>query len=131
MDETIRQTKTGRLVIRSAHRRRSIRAAIFTAMLHSIGATCLLAGALQLYCLSLGADDLYLGFLNFTIWGGAPFLLLGITLMRRFGKRRILVFWAGYMPAVCMAFAAVLPVMGQFGWISIRPGSCTGCWARR
>jgi MFS family permease len=118
MDQTIRQTKTGRLVIRSAHRRRSIRAAIFSAMLHSIAATCLLAGALQLYCLSLGADDLYLGLLNFTIWGGAPFLLLGITLMRRFGKRRILVFWAGYMPAACMAFVAVLPLMGRFGWIS-------------
>jgi len=118
MDETIRQTKTGRFVIRSAHRRRSIRAAIFTAMLHTIGATCLLGGALQLYCLSLGADDLYLGLLNFSIWAGAPFLLLGITLMRRFGKRRILVFWAGIMPAICMAFAAILPLMGRFGWIS-------------
>lgn len=118
MDDLIRQTKTGRLVIRSAHRRRSIRAAIFTAMLHTIGGSCLLAGALQLYCLSLGADDLYLGALNFAIWGGAPFLLLGITLMRRFGKRRILVFWAGIMPAVCMAFAAALPLMGRFGWIS-------------
>ena len=118
MDKTIRQTKTGRLVIRSAHRRRSIRAAIFTAMMHTIGVTCLLAGTLQLYCLSLGADDLYLGLLNFAIWGGAPFLLLGITLMHRFGKRRILVFWTGVMPAVCMAFAAALPVMGRFGWIS-------------
>ena len=118
MDDIIRQTKTGRFVIRSAHRRRSIRAAIFTAMLHTIGATCLLAGALQLYCLSLGADDLYLGLLNFSIWAGAPFLLLGITLMRRFGKRRILVFWAGIMPAICMAFAAILPLMGRFGWIS-------------
>ncbi len=118
MDDIIRQTKTGRFVIRSAHRRRSIRAAIFTAILHTIGATCLLAGALQLYCLSLGADDLYLGLLNFSIWGGAPFLLLGITLMRRFGKRRILVFWAGVMPAVCMAFTAILPLMGQFEWIS-------------
>ena len=118
MDKTIRQTKTGRLVIRSAHRRRSIRAAILTAMLHTIGATCLLGSTLQLYCLSLGADDLYLGMLNFAIWGGAPFLLLGITLMRRFGKRRILVFWAGIMPAVCMAFAAILPLMWKFGWIS-------------
>ncbi|MEN8127278.1 MAG: MFS transporter [Planctomycetota bacterium] len=117
-DDIIRQTRTGRLVIRSTHRRRSIRAAIFTAMLHTIGATCLLASALQLYCLSLGADDLYLGLLNFAIWAGAPFLLLGITLMRRFGKRRILVFWAGIMPAACMAFAVLLPVMGRFGWIS-------------
>ena len=118
MDHAIRQTKTGRLVIRSAHRRRSIRAAIFTAMLHTIGASCLLAGALQLYCLSLGADDLYLGLLNFSIWAGSPFLLLGMVLMRRFGKRRILVFWAGIMPAVCMALLATLPIMGRFGWIS-------------
>ena len=118
MDETIRQTKTGRFVIRSAHRRRSIRAAIFTAMLHTIGCTCLLGSALQLYCLSLGADDLYLGLLNFAIWAGAPFLLLGMTLMRRFGKRRILTLWAGVMPAICMAFVAFLPLMGRIGWIS-------------
>jgi len=118
MDDIIRQTKTGRLVIRSAHRRRSIRAAIFSAILQTIGATCLLGGALQLYCLSLGADDLYLGLLNFAIWAGAPFLLVGISLMRRFGKRRILVFWAGVMPAICMAFAAFLPLMGRLGWIS-------------
>ncbi|MHC5088443.1 MAG: hypothetical protein ACYSOT_02405, partial [Planctomycetota bacterium] len=117
MDHITRQTKTGRFVIRSAHRRRSIRAAIFTAMLHTIGASCLLAGALQLYCLSLGADDLYLGLLNFSIWAGSPFLLLGMVLMRRFGKRRILVFWAGIMPAVCMALLATLPIMGRFGWI--------------
>ena len=105
-------------MIRSHHRRQSIRAAIFTAMLHTIGASCLLAGALQLYCLSLGAENLYLGALNCAIWAGSPFLLLGMVLMRRFGKRRILVFWAGIMPAVCMAFAALLPVMGRFGWIS-------------
>ncbi len=114
----IRQTKTGRLVIRSAHRRRSIRAAVGVAMLHTIGATCLLGSTLQLYCLNLGAGDLYLGLLNFAIWAGAPFSLLGITLMRRFGKRRILVFWAGILPAICMAFAALLPLMGRFGWIS-------------
>jgi len=105
-------------VIRSAHRRRSIRAATLTAMLHTIGCTCLLGSALQLYCLSLGADDLYLGLLSFAIMAGAPFSLLGITLMRRFGKRRILVFWSGILPAVCMAFAAVLPLLGRFGWIS-------------
>jgi MFS family permease len=118
MDETIRQTKTGRFVIRRAHRRRSIRAAIFSTMLHTIAATCLLGSTLQLYCLSLKAEDLYLGLLSFSIWCGAPFLLLGITLMRRFGKRRILVFWTGIMPAVCMAFVATLPLMWKFGWIS-------------
>ena len=105
-------------MIRSAHRRRSIRAATLTAMLHTIGCTCLLGSALQLYCLSLGADDLYLGLLSFAIMAGAPFSLLGITLMRRFGKRRILVFWSGILPAVCMAFAAILPLLGRFGWIS-------------
>jgi hypothetical protein len=36
MNDIIRQTKTGRLVIRSKHRRRSIRAAILTAMVHTI-----------------------------------------------------------------------------------------------
>ena len=119
-DDIIRQTKTGRFVIRSAHRRRSIRAAIGVAMLHTIGATCLLAGTLQLYCLSLGADDLYLGLLSFAIWAGGPFLLLGISLMQRFGKRRILVFWAGVMPAISMAIVVFLPLMGQFEWLSGR-----------
>ncbi|RKY03558.1 MAG: hypothetical protein DRP56_11050, partial [Planctomycetota bacterium] len=61
---------------------------------------------------------LYLGLLNFSILAGGPFLLLGISLMRRFGKRRILVFWSGILPATCMAFAAILPLMGRFGWIS-------------
>ncbi len=117
-DDIIRQTKTGRRVIRSVHRRRSIRAAILSAMLHTIGSTCLLAGALQLYCLSQGADDLYLGLVNCAIWAGAPFLLLGITLMRRFGKRRILVFWAGVMPAICMALVPLIPLAGKYEWIS-------------
>jgi MFS family permease len=117
-DDIIRQTKTGRRVIRSVHRRRSIRAAIMTAILHTIGATCLLAGALQLYCLSQGADDLFLGLLNCAIWAGAPFLLLGMTLMRRFGKRRILVFWAGVMPAICMAFTPLVPLAAHMGWFS-------------
>ncbi|MBW1873472.1 MAG: hypothetical protein JRJ19_15500 [Deltaproteobacteria bacterium] len=117
-DDIIRQTKTGRRVIRSVHRRRSIRAAIMTAILHTIGATCLLAGALQLYCLSQGADDLFLGLLNCSIWAGAPFLLLGMTLMRRFGKRRILVFWAGVMPAICLAFTPLVPLAAHMGWFS-------------
>jgi len=78
MDKVIRQTKTGRLVIRSAHRRRSIRAAITTSMLHTIGVTCLMAGALHLYCISQGADDLYLGLLGASVWAGAPFLLVGM-----------------------------------------------------
>lgn len=120
MDDIIRQTKTGRLVIRSHHRRRSIRAAIMTSILHTMGCTCLLAGALQLYCLSLGADDFFLGLLTCSIWAGAPFLLLGISLMRRFGKRRILVFWGGILPAILMAGAVVLPVFGHMGWLSSR-----------
>ena len=117
-DNIIRQTKTGRLVIRSQHRRQSIRAAIFTAMLHTIGCNCLLAGTLQLYCISQDAGDLYLGFLNFFIWAGCPFLLLGMVLMRRFGKRRILVFWMGIMPAFWMTFVLILPLFGHTGWIS-------------
>ena len=120
MDKTIRQTKTGRLVIRSAHRRRSIRAAIFTAILHTLGATCLLAGTLQLYAISQGADDLFLGLLACSVWVGAPFLLVGISFMRRFGKRRILILWTGILPAISLAIVVVLPLAGQMGWLSSR-----------
>jgi MFS family permease len=118
MDDVIRQTKTGRRVIVAVHRRDSVRAAIMIAILHTIGATCLLASALQLYSISQGANDLYLGLLNCAIWAGAPLLMLGMTLMHRFGKRRILVFWAGVMPAVCMLLIPLVPLAGHFQWLS-------------
>ncbi len=104
-------------MIRSKHRRHSIRAAIYTAILHTIGSTCLLAGTLQLFCLSLDADDLFLGLLNFAIWAGAPFLLAGMSLMRRFGKRRILVLWAGVIPAVFMASTPIVPLAAHLQWL--------------
>lgn len=118
MNDTIIQTKTGRFVLRSAQRRRSIRAAIASAVFHTIGATCLMTTAMQLYCLNLGASDLYLGLVASSIWAGAPFLLLGITLMRKFGKRRILVFWSGLLPAVCLAIVAILPLFEKFNILS-------------
>ncbi|MHC4468933.1 MAG: hypothetical protein ACYSUZ_06140 [Planctomycetota bacterium] len=120
MDETIRQTKTGRLVIRAAHRRGSIRAAIFTSITHTLGATCLLGGTLQLYAISQGADDLFLGLLACAVWMGAPFLLIGMSLMRRYGKRRILILWTGILPAVSLAIVVVLPFVGHMGWLSNR-----------
>lgn len=120
MDDIIRQTKTGRFVIRSKHRRRSIRAAILTSILHTIGVTCLLTSPLQLFCLWLGADDLHLGLLNFAIWVGAPLTLLGMMLIRRFGKRRILVFWSGMMPAILMASLILMPMAAGLGWIRPR-----------
>ena len=118
MSHTLIQTKTGRFVLRSAQRRRSIRAAITTAVMHTIAATCMLAGALQLYCLSLGATDLFLGLITCSIWAGAPFLFFGITLMRKFGKRRILVFWSGIMSAICMALLAIMPLLEKYDLIS-------------
>ena len=118
MDDIIRQTKTGRPVIRSHHRRRSVRAAIWTSVLHTAGATCLLAGTLQLYCVDQGADDFFLGLMSCAVWAGALFLLAGIPLMRRFGKRRILIFWTGILPAVLMAVPVLLPLFGHVGWLS-------------
>jgi MFS family permease len=120
MHDSVIQTKKGRFVLRSAQRRRSIRAAIFTAMSHTIGAACLLTGTLQLFSLNLGADDLFLGLLTCSVWAGAPFLLAGLPLMRRFGKRRILVFWAGIMPAICTAAMAITPFAGHYQWLTNR-----------
>ena len=118
MNETVIKTKTGRFVIRSMKRRRSIRAAIGSSVLHTIAATCMMTAAMQLYCLELGANDLFLGLVTGSIWAGAPFLLLGISLMKKFGKRRILVFWSGWLPAVCMAFVALLPLFHKTGILS-------------
>ncbi len=118
MNDTVIQTKTGRLVLRSMQRRRSIRAAIGSSVLHTIAATCMLTAAMQLYCLELGASDLYLGLVTCSIWAGAPFLLLGISLMKKFGKRRILVFWSGWLPAICMACVALLPLLHKAGVLS-------------
>jgi MFS family permease len=120
MDTITRQTKTGRLVIRSVHRRRSVRAAIFTAITHTLGATCLLGGTLQLYAISQGADDLFLGLLACAVWMGAPFLLIGLSLMRRYGKQRILIFWTGFLPGISMAVVVAMPLVGYLGWLSNR-----------
>lgn len=63
---------------------------------------------------------MYLGLITCSIWAGAPFLLLGITLMRKFGKRRILVFWSGILPAICMAFVVILPLLEKTDVMSAR-----------
>lgn len=95
----------------SQQRRRSLRAAGMCASLHTAAVVCLFGGAMQLFIIKLGADDFRLGLLNFATWGGAPFLLIGMSLMQKYGKRKILFLWSGILPACFTIFIVVTPLM--------------------
>lgn len=109
-------TKTGK--IKSPVRKRTIRFAIASTVTNVIGYVCMLSHPLQLFVIDAGASDIYIGLLNSAIWLGSPFLLIGISMMFRLGKRRSLLYFGGILPAIVLLPLVFAPYLHHKGVVS-------------
>ena len=74
-------------------RRRSMFYAKIGAIHAVIGLVCLGGGVLTLAALKLGAGEVYLGLLNFVIFGALAFRFLTMSAVEKQGKRKVMFLW--------------------------------------
>ena len=75
--------------------RRSMRYATIAAITGILGMSCIDGPMLTLVAIKLGADEMFIGAVNFLIWGCVVFSIFSMTAMERFGKKKVLVFGHG------------------------------------
>ena len=70
--------------------RRSMRYATIAAVTGILGMSCIDGPMLTLVALKLGGEEMFVGAVNFLIWGCVVFSVFSMTAMERFGKKKTL-----------------------------------------
>jgi MFS family permease len=92
--------------------RKSMRYATIAAITGILGMSCIDGPMLTLVAIKLGGDEMFIGQVNFLIWGCTVFSIFSLSAMERFGKKKVLIAGHG-LAAVFIAPLLLLP------WVSV------------
>lgn len=85
--------------------RRSMRYATIAAITGILGMSCIDGPMLTLVAIKLGGGEMFIGAVNFLVWGCVVFSIFSISAMERFGKKKVLVVGHG------LATIFILPLL--------------------
>jgi len=88
--------------------RRSMRYATIAAVTGILGMSCIDGPMLTLVALKLGGEEMFIGAVNFLIWGCVVFSIFSMTAMERFGKKKTLMVGHG-LAAIFILLLLLLP----------------------